>query len=150
MPSSSVYQPLPTRIVWLIVQWLSVISHYLLVFLLVYADSAYSQGVYYIQLTQNNPWPQYLACMTLSQFANSIKNYYKGSEINTFLFLLPGNHYLDRELSVANLNNFSMTKETQGIKSVTIKINLPPSQSGSYQWHHICLNERPEFCWLWK
>ena len=96
-------------------------TQYLLVFLLVYADCAYSQGIYYIQLTQTNSCPQNLACMTLSQFADSINDCYNGSETNASLLFLPGNHYLDRELSLANLKNFLMTKETQGNKSVTIK-----------------------------
>ena len=95
---------------------------YLPVLLLVYADSTYNQRLYYIQPTQRNSCPQSLVCMTLSQFADSINpGYYNESETNISLLFLPGHHNLDRELSLANLKTFSMTKEAQHNKSVTIK-----------------------------
>ena len=97
-------------------------TQYLLVFLLVYADCTYSQEVYiHGQQKQSNSCPQNLACVTLSQFTDSISDYYSGSESNVSLVFLPGNHILDRELSLANLNNFSMSKEAQHNESVTVK-----------------------------
>lgn len=45
---------------------------------------------------------------------------YHGSETDISLLFLPGNHSLDCELSVANVANFSMTKDVQNNESVIV------------------------------
>ena len=47
-------------------------------------------------------------CVTLSQFATDIIHYVRP---NSTLVLLPGRHYLTINLTVSNLDNFSMTSE---------------------------------------
>ena len=95
-------------------------SHYLaqclLVFLLVYADVTYSK-VYYITPSPNGPCPsQNFSCLTISQFAaNSSYN-----ETDISLLFLPGNHTLDRELLLAQVNNFSMTRYGLDNETVTV------------------------------
>ena len=94
-------------------------SHYLaqclLVFLLVYADITYSK-VHYITPSPDDPCPQNSSCLTLSQFtARSSHN-----ETDISLLFLPGNHTLDRELLLAQVNNFSMTKE--GLDNETVYV----------------------------
>ena len=92
-------------------------SHYLaqclLVFLLVYADVTYSK-VHYITPTPNGPCPQNSSCLTLSQFAAN--STYNDTDIS--LLFLPGNHTLDRELLLAQVNNLSMTKD--GLDNETV------------------------------
>ena len=78
------------------------LAHLSLVFLLVYADIAYSK-VHYITPSADGPCPQNFSCLTLSQFATD-------SRSNVSLLFLPGNHTLDRELSLTLLDNISMAK----------------------------------------
>ena len=85
----------------------------LLVFLLVYADVIYSK-VHYITPSQNGPCPQNSSCLTLSQFTASSSH----NETDISLLFLPGNHTLDRELLLAQVNNFSMTKD--GLDNETV------------------------------
>ena len=99
----------------------------LLLFLLVYADSAYSQVHYYIRPSLNVPCLGD-RCLTLAQFAaDSIS--YLGNETNISLSFLPGNHSLDRELSLSHADNFSMTRDTGGIGIVFVEC---VSQSGRF------------------
>ena len=67
-----------------------------------YADSAYSQKHYYIRpsLHLHCPLDPYL---TLAQFAAS----YLGNETDMSLSFLPGNHSLNRELSLSHADNFN-------------------------------------------
>ena len=90
-----------------------------LVFLLVGAVSAQTK-VHYITPSPDIPCPEdHSACLTLSQFAaNSSK--YSG---HISLILLPGNHTLNRELTLSGADNFSMA--SQGNKTVMIEC---PSQ----------------------
>ena len=81
------------------------LAHLPLVFLLVYADIAYSK-VHYITPSLDGPCPQYSSCLTFSQFANDSRSI----ETDISLLFLPGNHTLDQELSLAQVNNFSMAK----------------------------------------
>ena len=94
-------------------------SHFLarlsLVFLLAYADIAYSK-VYYITPSRDGPCPQYSSCLTLSQFATDSRS--NDSETDISLLFLPENHTLDRELSLAQVNNFTMVKV--GLENETV------------------------------
>ena len=100
---------------------------HLLLFLLVYADSAYSQVHYYITPTLNVPCPQD-HCLTLSQFAADSTSYL-GNETNISLSFLPGNHSLDRELSLSQADNFSMAKDIGGSGTVFVECD---SRSGRF------------------
>ena len=81
------------------------LAHLSLVFLLVYADIAYSK-VHYITPSPDGPCPQNSSCLTLSQFATNSRS----NETDISLLFMLGNHTLDQELLLAQLNNFSMTK----------------------------------------
>ena len=102
-------------------------TQHLQLFLLVYADSAYSQVHYYITPSLNVPCPQdpYL---TLSQFAADSTSYL-GDETKISLSFLPGNHSLDRELSLSRADNFSMAKDIGGNGTVFVECD---SQSGRF------------------
>ena len=102
-------------------------TQYLLLFLLVYADSAYSQVHYYITPSLNVSCPQD-PCLTLSQFAAD-SNSYLGNETNVSLSFLPGNHSLDRELSLSRGDNFSMAKDIESNGTVFVECG---SQSGRF------------------
>ena len=52
-------------------------------------------------------------CLTLSQFAATSNNYI-GHETEVVLLFLSGNHSLDVGLSLTELNNISIIKESQG------------------------------------
>ena len=102
-------------------------TQYLLLFLLVYADSAHSQVHYYITPSLNVPCPQD-PCLTLSQFAADSTSYL-GNETKISLSFLPGNHSLDRELSLSQADNFSMAKDIGGSGTVFVECD---SQSGRF------------------
>ena len=98
----------------------------LLLFLLVYADSANSQQVnYYIipSLSVHCPGDP---CLNLQQLAANSTSYL-GNETNVSLTFLPGNHSLDGELSLSHADNFSMTKVIGGNGTVFVECG---SQSG--------------------
>ena len=69
-----------------------------------------------------------LRCLTLSQFAANSSSYL-GNETDISLFLLPGNHSLDNELSLAHADNVSMTKDSQDNETVFVEC---ASQSGRF------------------
>ena len=89
---------------------------YLLLFIFVCTDSvANSQVHYYIRPSLNVHCPQ-APCLTLPLFAaNSISN-----ETNISLSFLPGNHSLDRELSISHADHFSMAKDIGDNRTVFI------------------------------
>ena len=96
-----------------------------------YADSAYSQVYYYITPVPslNVSCPQD-PCLTLSQFAaDSTSN-----ETNLVLSFLPGNHSLDRELSLSHADNISMTKDIRSNGTVFVECC---SQSGRFNISEI-------------
>ena len=101
---------------------------HLLLFLLVYADSAANSQVhYYITPSQSILCPRD-PCLTLAQFAaNSIS--YLSNETNASLSFLPGNHSLDGELSLSHADNFLMTKVIGGNGTVFVECG---SQSGRF------------------
>ena len=96
---------------------------YLLVFLLVYADIAYSK-VHHITPLQDGPCFQNSSCITLAQFVTNFNH----SETDISLSFLPGNHTLDRELSLAQANHFSMAKD--GLDNETVFVECSTSGSG--------------------
>ena len=86
-----------------------------LLFLLVYADTVFSK-VHYITPSPDGPCPQNSSCLTLPQFAAN-SSYI---ETDTSLLFLPGNHTLDRELILVQVN-FSMTKDGVGNEIVFVE-----------------------------
>ena len=72
--------------------------------------------VHYIIPTPNGPCPQNSSCLTLSQFAANSSSSYNDTDIS--LLFLPGNHTLGRELLLAQVNNFLMTKD--GLDNETV------------------------------
>ena len=93
---------------------------HLLLFLLVYADSANSQQVHYYitpSLSVHCPGDP---CLTLPQLAANSASYL-GNETNVSLIFLPGNHSLDGELSLSHADNFSMTKVIGGNGTVFVE-----------------------------
>ena len=106
----------------------------LLLFLLVYADSAYSQVHYYITPSLNIHCPGQ-PCLTLAQFAADSTSYL-GNETNISLSVLPGNHSLDRELSLSQADSFSMTMDIGGNGTVFVECG---SQSERFNISEITL-----------
>ena len=101
---------------------------HLLLFLLVYADSANSQQAqYYITPSLSVRCPGD-PCLTLPQLAANSTSYL-GNETNISLTFLPGNHSLDGELSLSHADNFSMTKVIGGNGTVFVECG---SQSGRF------------------
>ena len=100
----------------------------LLLFLLVYADSANGQQAHYYitpSLSVHCPGDP---CLTLPQLvANSAS--YLGNKTNVSLTFLPGNHSLDGELSLSHADNFSMTKVIAGNGTVFVECG---SESGRF------------------
>ena len=92
------------------------LAQLLLLFLLVYADTVISK-VHYITPSLDGPCPQNSSCLTLSQFAAN-SSYI---ETDTSLLFLPGKHTLDQELLLAQVNNFSMTKDGVGNATVFVE-----------------------------
>ena len=92
------------------------LAQFSLLFLLVCADTVFSK-VHYITPSLDGPCPQNSSCLTLSQFAAN-PSY---SETDTSFLFLPGNHTLDRELLLAQINNFSMTKDGVGNAAVFVE-----------------------------
>ena len=87
---------------------------------------SYSQGQYYITSSDYNSCSRN-ACITLSQFVamfDSNRNGCHGTESNVSLIFLPGNHSLNKELSLAHISNFSMTKIAQNNEAVIIECFL--------------------------
>ena len=101
---------------------------HLLLFLLVYANSAKSQQAHYYitpSLSVHCPGDP---CLTLPQLAANSTSYL-GNETNVSLTFLPGNHRLDGELYLSHAENFSMTKVTGGNGTVFVECG---SQSGRF------------------
>ena len=95
-------------------------AHYLFVLMLLLADVTHSKVHYYITPSQNDSCPQYFSCLTLSQLTADSSNYYK-NEIDITLIFQPGNHTIDRELSLTDGDNFTMIKDAQGSGTVNIE-----------------------------
>ena len=60
-------------------------------------------------------------CTTLSQFATNSSKYQGHNESDVSLIFLPGNHTLDRQLSLTHVYNFSLTKYSSDNVNVFIK-----------------------------
>lgn len=104
-----------------------------LVFLLVGAVPTHSQPYYYITPSPENSCIKD-PCLTLSEFAGT------GQETNVVLIFMPGNHSLDRELTLSHADNFSM--ESQKDEQVLIECT---SESARF-----VVDKTPVFHWLWK
>ena len=106
---------------------------HLLLFLLVYADSANSQQAHYYitpSLSVHCPGDP---CLTLPQLAANSTSYL-GNKTNVSLTFLQGNHSLDGELSLSHADNFSMTKVIGGNGTVFVECG---SQSGRFNISEI-------------
>ena len=100
----------------------------LLLFLLVYADSANSQQAHYYITSSLSVHCPGDPCLTLPQLvANSTS--YLGNETNVSLTFLPGNHSLDGELSLSHADNFSMIRVIGGNGTVFVECG---SESGKF------------------
>ena len=102
----------------------------LLTFLLVYINTICTEvsAIYiYIVPFPNDPCPD-VYCQTLSQFAANSSRYH-GNEVNVSVCFLPGNHSLDVELLVANIERFWMitAADSKDNEAVLVKCN---NQSG--------------------
>ena len=71
-----------------------------------YNGVVYGQ-LYHITPNTSTACPQ-KPCISLSQFANN-SSIYASNTSNVILYFLPGHHSLDLEISVSNLENFTMT-----------------------------------------
>ena len=112
------------------------LTQHLLLLLLVYADYAYSQVHYYITPSPNVHCPRD-HCLTLSQFAADSTSYsYIGNEIDIILSFLPGNHSLDRVISLSHIGNFSMMKGIGDNETVLIECS---NQSGQFSINNVPL-----------
>ena len=92
-----------------------------------YTDTAHGQVQYYIRPLLTVPCHGD-PCLTLAQLAADSTSYLS-NETNISLSFLPGNHSLDRELSLSHADNFSMTKDTGGNETVFVECG---SQSGRF------------------
>ena len=84
-----------------------------------------SEVHYYITSSQNDLCPQD-PCLTLSQFA-AISSSYFSNETSVSLFFVPGNHSLERMISLSYLRSFVMTKampENHGNANVAVREDL--------------------------
>ena len=72
-------------------------------------------------------------CYTLPQFA-AISTGYLSIDISISLSIMPGNHRLDRELSLSQIDSFSMTKDIGGNGTVFIECG---SESGRFNINEI-------------
>ena len=106
-------------------------SIHVLLFLLVCTDSAYSQVHYYIRPSLNVLCGPGDPCLTLAQFAADSTSCLS-NETNISFSFLPGNHNLDRELSLSHTDNFSMTKDIEGNGTVYVVHIECGSQSGRF------------------
>ena len=59
-------------------------------------------------------------CLTLTQFATSSSNYH-GDKVNLSVHLLPGNHSLNLDLSVADVGSLLMTTDSQDNETVFVE-----------------------------
>ena len=82
-----------------------------------------SETVYIAPQPDETVCPQY-PCTSLSQFATNSSNYISNSSDIT-LYLLPGHHRLDDEITVSNADSFIMTNYLQGEGGVLIECNNP-------------------------
>ena len=106
------------------------LAQYLLVLLLVYAGTTYSE-VHLVHITPSldGPCPQNSSCLTLSQFAADSS--YNETDIS--LLFLPGSHTLDQKLLITHGNNFAMTKD--GLDNETVYVKC------SNQSAHLCISD---------
>ena len=100
----------------------------LLLFLLVYANSANSCQIHYYITPSLNVHCPGDPCLTLAQIAADSTGYL-GNETNIYLSFLPGNHGLDKELYLSHTDNFSMTKDIEGNGTVFVQCG---SHSGRF------------------
>ena len=106
-------------------------GHYLaqcLVILIVHTDCVYSKS-YYITPSPGGPCPQNSSCLTLSQFTASSSKF----ETDISLLFLRGNHTLDQELYLTEVNKFSMTKF--GLDNETVFVEC------STHYGRFCISE---------
>ena len=98
----------------------------------VYFDIS-STTIYYVKPSQNSSCLQ-TPCLTLSQVAASSHNIMQNaiisrSEVNLSLFFQQGQHILNRDLSLAEIDTIVMLKESQSDENVTV---LCPNSSGRF------------------
>ena len=108
----------------------NIFTQQLLVFLLAFADFTYSKVHYYFTPSLDVSCPHDKdPCLTLSQFAANFSSYL-GNETDISLFFLPGNHSLDRDLSLTHADNISMTKDSRDNGTAFIECVSPSGKFG--------------------
>ena len=85
------------------------IARYLLIFLLTYASTNFSNATEYFIKPSQDADCQHHHCFTLSQYAAMQR--VNRHDQNVTLFIQPGNHNLDDEFSIVDMHNFSMILE---------------------------------------
>ena len=102
------------------------------VFLLVVCAADLTEcKVHYYIAPSNASCSQYPHCLTLSQFAADSDSYI-GNDVNVSLSILPGNHTLDIELNVAQLDNFLLSMEITLENDTKVVIIECTYQSGRF------------------
>ena len=108
----------------LMMKKLQLFSQVLLLFLTLSGDFTVGNTRYYILPSQNSSC-LHDPCLTLSEVASD----FNSSDGNIFLLFQSGNHTLDTELTLSDVDRFSMTKEAQSDEEVILECS---SQSGSF------------------
>ena len=93
-----------------------IVSQYIFL-VLMYAEFAYSHNHYYITPSLNGSCVQESQCLTLSELIDQSHN-----DENVTILFIPGNHTLDRVLSLTQGNNLTITTTTQA-ETVFIQCN---------------------------
>ena len=93
---------------------------FIVVFLLINAGCTYTYGElqFYISPSQDIACSKD-PCLTLSQFAAN-SSHYVGNATNISLVFLPGNHTLEGELTLSQVDNISLTTESRNSERVSI------------------------------
>ena len=95
-------------------------GHFLsLLLLLACAKFTTSTLQYYITPSLNIPCLKH-PCTTISQISTNSQGYFN-NDVTVYFSFLPGNHTLDRELSMGQLDSFSMTKAAKFNETVFVQ-----------------------------
>lgn len=100
------------------------------IFLLCFINQAASD-VYHITTANSSDHCTILQCLTLSEF---IANSHHFLDSNTTLIFLHGRHNLETNLTVSNLENFSMNSLTTTAQIQCIKFLVTPNMYTSKTW----------------
>lgn len=95
---------------------------HLILFLSLSVDFTCSSQVHHnIAIAPSDECFRYSFCLTLSQLTINSHNYLGHNKTNISLIFLLGNHTLDRELTLAGGDNFSMTDGSQFNRAIYVE-----------------------------